>query len=148
MPVQLLQKNKLTTMIIWRKKKKNHSLKGNVLGKEVEEEEEVMAMVMVTDMVTDMVTVLDMVLMEETILSEICSSNSLTELFKMLDHLQSHLMRIVASKRRKREERKRELKDEEIIMSHTSMEIVRRPRATITSLQKQKLSEIKVIHER
>jgi len=33
-------------------------------------------------------------------------------------------------------------------MSHTSMEIVRRPRATITSLQKQKLSEIKVIHER
>ena len=111
LPVQLPQKNKLNKMIIWRKKKKNLSLKDNVNGREEEEEEEVMAMVTVT--VTGMVTVtvLDTALMVETILSEICSSNSLTELFKMLDHLQSHLMRIVASRRRKREERKRELKD-------------------------------------
>lgn len=123
LPVQQLQKSKLNKMIIWRKKKKNLSLKDNALGKEVEEEEEVMAMVMVTAM--DMVTVLDKVLMEETILSEICSSNSLTESFKMLDHLQSHLMKIVASKRRKREERKREPKDlpsslKMLLMSFTS----------------------------
>jgi len=55
--------------------------------------------------------VMVMVLTEVSIHSEICSSNSLTELSKTLDHHLTHLTKTAALKKRKREERKRELKD-------------------------------------
>lgn len=102
LPVQQLQKNKLKKMITWKKRKKSLSLKDNVLGEEAEEEEEVMVMALVTDTV-----------LMETILSDKCSSNSLTESFKMeLDHhLQTLLTKTAALKRRKREERKSERRD-------------------------------------